>query len=197
MAVRPHHQRGARLSPGARPGRAVVAILGPLVARVRTARLAVVAAALLALPACGVGGLSFTQDTRVDIVHPDDRKTISLPLTVEWTVKDFAIGEGSGSFGVFVDRAPQPSGRTLSWLVRGDRSCKGTGAPLCAKPEFLAQHSVYQTTEKSFTVEQVDRLAGCGSNRQHELTVVLLDAEGKRVGEGAWSVLFKVKGEKK
>jgi hypothetical protein len=56
---------------------------------------------------------------------------------------------------------------------------------------------VYQTTEKSFTVEQVARLAGGSTNRLHEFTVVLLDAHGKRVGEGAWSVQFKVKGEKK
>jgi hypothetical protein len=149
------------------------------------------------LSACGTGGLSFVQDKRVDIVRPNDRTTVSLPLTVAWTVKDFAIGDGGGSFGVFVDRAPQPSGRTLSWLFRGDRSCKGTGAALCDKPEFLAQRSVYQTTARSFSVDQVSRLAGGSTNRLHELTVVLLGPDGKRIGEGAWSVQFKVKGEKK
>jgi hypothetical protein len=55
---------------------------------------------------------------------------------------------------------------------------------------------VYQTTERSFRVEQVARLAG-SSTRQHELTIVLLGPDGKRVGEGAWSLVFKVKGEKK
>ncbi|MBV8693107.1 MAG: hypothetical protein JO367_03730 [Actinobacteria bacterium] len=170
-------------------------ILSGLVPR-RLTPLALAAATLLMLTGCGVSGLSFAQDKRVDIVRPDDRKTITLPLTVEWTVKNFAVGDGQGSFGVFVDRAPQPSGRSLAWPFRGDRSCKGTGAALCAKPDFLAQHSVYQTTEKTFRVEQVSRLIG-SSTRQHELTVVLLGPDGKRVGEGAWSVLFKVKGEKK
>jgi len=173
-----------------------MAILSGLVPRGRFTPLALVAATLLTLTGCGVSGLSFAQDKRLDIVHPDDRKTITLPLTIEWTVKDFAVGDGEGSFGVFVDRAPQPSGRPLAWPFRGDRSCKGTGAALCTQPDFLAQHSVYQTTERSFRVEQVNRLIG-SSTRQHEVTVVLLGPDGKRVGEGAWSVLFKVKGEKK
>jgi hypothetical protein len=194
--VRPHHEAGVCLSSGAMPGRGPVAILGAL-PRARAVLFSLVATSSLALSACGMGGLSFVQDTRVDIVHPNDRKTVTLPLTVAWTVKDFAIGDGSGSFGVFVDRSPQPSGRTLSWLFRGDRSCKGTGAALCEKPEFLAQRSVYQTTARSFTVEQVARLAGGSTNRLHEFTIVLLGSDGKRIGEGAWSVQFKVKGEKK
>jgi len=194
--VRPHHGEPSRLCSGARPRTHRVAILGRLVAPARTVRLCLVVATLAALTGCGVSGLSFAQDKRVDIVHPDDRKTISLPLTVEWTVKNFAVGDGQGSFGVFLDRAPQPSGRALSWPFRGDRSCKGTGAALCAQPDFLAQHSVYQTTLRSFRIEQVSRISG-SSTRQHELTIVLLGPDGKRVGEGAWSLLFKVKGEKK
>jgi hypothetical protein len=194
--VRQHHAEPFGLFPRERfqPGR--VAILGGLVPRARTTLLVFTAATLLMMTGCGVSGLSFAQDKRVDIVHPDDRKTITLPLEIEWTVKDFAVGDGHGSFGVFVDRAPQPSGHSLAWPFRGDRSCKGTGAALCAQPDFLAQHSVYQTTERSFRLEQVSRLIG-STTRQHEVTVVLLGPDGKRVGEGAWSVLFKVKGEKK
>jgi hypothetical protein len=175
-----------------------VTILGTLVCA-RSARLSLVASlavAASALTACGASGLSFVQDKRVEIVRPHDRSKVTLPVKVAWTVKDFAVGDGQGAFGVFVDRAPQPSGQTLAWLFRGDRSCKGTGAPLCAKPQFLAQHSVYSTTERTFTVEQVIRLAGNQTNRHHEVTVVLLDAGGKRVGEGAWSVQFKVRGDK-
>ena len=49
------------------------------------------------------------------------------------------------------------------------------------------------TTATSFTVEHVNRLSGSQSGRQlHEVTVVLLDARGQRVGEGAWSVQFEV-----
>ena len=173
-----------------------MAILDSLVASARAVPLALVAAVIAVLPACGVSGLSFVQDERVDIVAPDDRSEVRLPLTVDWTVHDFAVGRGAGSFGVFVDRTPQPSGKTLDWPFRGDPSCKGTGAELCRSPAFLAQRSVHRTTGTAFTVDQVTRLSGSQSGRLlHEVTVVLLDPAGKRIGEGAWSVQFEVEGE--
>jgi hypothetical protein len=159
-------------------------------------RVTLAAGLLLVASACGVHGLSFVQDKRVDVVRPHDRSKVRLPLTVGWTVKDFSVGPGAGSFGVFVDRSPQPSGRTLTWLFRGDRGCTGSGAAACATPDFLAQRNVYRTTDTNFTVDQVTRLTGSQAGRPlHEVTIVLLDAAGKRVGEGAWSVQFEVKGE--
>jgi hypothetical protein len=156
---------------------------------------ALAAALLLAASACGVHGLSFVQDKRVEVVRPNDRSKVRLPVTVRWTVKDFSIGPNAGSFGVFVDRAPQPSGRTLAWLFRGDSGCRGTAAATCATPDFLAQRNVYRTPDTAFTVEQVARLTGTQAGRPlHEVTIVLLDAAGTRVGEGAWSVQFEVKG---
>lgn len=149
----------------------------------------------LSLTACGVNGLSFVQDERVDIVRPGDRDEVQVPVTIEWTVKDFAVGPGAGSFGVFVDRAPQRSGKTLSWLFRGDDSCKGAdGEKLCATPEFLAQRNVFQTSDTEFTIEIVPKLTGNERRREfHEATIVLLDEQGRRIGEGAWSVQFEVK----
>jgi hypothetical protein len=115
-------------------------------------------------------------------------------VTVRWSVKDFAVGPGAGSFGVLVDRAPQPSGEPLAWLVRGEAGCKGAGAATCTRPEFLAQNNIFQTNDTSFRVDQVNRLTGSQAGRQfHEVTVVLLDANGSRVGEGAWPVQFEVK----
>jgi hypothetical protein len=161
-------------------------------ARVRI--IALVVGLLAVLPACGVHGLSFVQDDRVDIVRPDDRSEVALPVRVGWTVQDFAVGPGKGSFGVFVDRTPQRPGKTLAWLFRGDSSCKGTSARLCTTPQFLAQRNVFRTANRSFTVEQVSRLSGTQAGRQfHEVTVVLLDEAGRRSGEGAWSVQFEVK----
>ena len=151
---------------------------------------------MVATAACGVQGLSFVQDKRVDIVRPSDRSKVHLPVKVQWTVKDFPVGAGGGSFGVFVDRAPQPSGRPLAWVVRDEPGCKGSGAATCTTPEFLAQRNIFRTTDRSFTVEQVPRLTGSEYERElHEVTVVLLDAHGVRDGEGAWSVQFQVKGQ--
>jgi hypothetical protein len=155
--------------------------------------LALVVGLVALLPACGLSGLSFVQDDRVDIVTPDDRAKVDLPVRVSWTVEDFATGSGKGSFGVFVDRTPQRQGETLAWIFRGDDACKGTSAKLCAAPRYLAQRNVFQTTSRSFTIEQVARLSGAQSGRQfHEVTVVLLDAAGRRSGEGSWSVQFEV-----
>jgi hypothetical protein len=156
--------------------------------------LALAAVALAALPACGVRGLSFKADDRVDIIRPRDRDEVRLPLTVEWTVHDFAVGAGKGSFGVLLDQAPPRPGKTLAWLFRGDRSCKGaSGKALCQTPEFLERRKAYQTTDTSFTIDLVPRLSGNDRRRQfHEFTVVLLDRAGARIGEGAWSVQFQV-----
>jgi hypothetical protein len=152
---------------------------------------------MLSTAACGVHGLSFVQDKRVHVVRPDERSKVDLPVTVRWTVKDFAVGPGAGSFGVFVDRPPQPSGKPLAWLVRGEAGCEGTRAASCTTAEFLAQHNIFQTHDTSFHVDQVDKLTGSEAGRQfHEVTVVLLDANGERVGEGAWPVQFEVKGQR-
>jgi hypothetical protein len=155
-------------------------------------------AALLAtvLAGCGVRDLSFVEDNRVDITAPDARDAVRLPLTVQWTFEKFDVGPGRGSFGVFLDRAPQPSGHTLSWPFHDRTTCKGkAGLQLCATKEYLANQRVFTTTEPQFTFNQVPRLTGSAKRRQfHEVTVVLLDRDGRRVGEGAWSVDFEVKG---
>ena len=189
-AVQAHHRRRAGLSSSPKPGRRQVAILGRLVARI-----VVIVALLTLLPGCGASGLSFVQDERVDIVRPDDRSKVSLPLEVAWTVEDFPVGRGRGSFGVFVDRAPQRAGKTLGWLFRGDQACRGD-EDLCGSTAFLNQRNVFRTTAKTFTIEQVNKLTGAQSGRElHEVTIVLLDERGERVGEGAWSVQFEVEDE--
>jgi hypothetical protein len=142
-----------------------------------------------------VRGLSFVKDDRVDIVKPGDRDEVRLPVAIDWTVRDFAVGDGRGSFGVLVDRAPQRPGHTLAWLFRGADTCKGdTGKALCETTEFLSERGVYATTETSITLDRIARLVGDDRKRQfHEVTVVLLDATGRRVSEGAWSVQFELK----
>jgi hypothetical protein len=146
---------------------------------------------LLALTttACGVHGLSFVQDKRVDITAPRERSKVTLPVTIHWTVKNF-----KGSFGVLVDQAPPRTGETLPWLFRGLDACNGqSGEQLCQTRAFLAGRNVFETTHTRFTVDHVDRFTGNDRRRQfHEVTVVLLDAQGRRAGEGAWSVQFEV-----
>lgn len=143
-----------------------------------------------------MNGLSFVEDTRVDIVQPDDRSEVRLPVTIEWTVEDFDVGPGRGAFGVLVDRAPPPPDKPLQWLFRDDLGCKGEGARVCASERYLADRAIFRTTETRVTLQQVPRLVGSEAGRVlHEATIVLLDAKGERIGESAWTVQFEVEGE--
>jgi hypothetical protein len=143
----------------------------------------------LATTGCGVHGLSFVQDKRVDITSPRERTKVQLPVDVVWTAKNFR-----GSYAVLIDQAPPRTGKTLPWLFRGLDTCRGdTGKQLCQTRAFLATRNVFQTTRTHFTVTHVDRFTGNDRRRQfHEATVVLLDDHGRRIGEGAWSVQFEV-----
>ncbi len=144
------------------------------------------ALALGALAGCGVRGLAFREDTRVDIVEPADREVVALPVTVRWTVRDFG-----GSFAVVVDGAPQPPGEPLGWFARDDDSCRARVG--CPDEEYLANRRVFVTAEPELTVERLPDTEIEGRRREfHEVTVVLLDGEGRRVGESAWSVEFQV-----
>ena len=67
----------------------------------------------------------------MSFVTPGDRAEVRLPVTIEWTVSDFDVTgpDGSarrdaGSFGVYIDRTPQPPGEKQEWLVRNDQMCK-------------------------------------------------------------------------
>jgi len=141
---------------------------------------------------CATNGLALRQDHRVRIVEPKDRSAASLPVEVTWTVSGFAPGPGSGSFGVFVDRAPQRPGKTLTWLFRNASDCRVTA---CLDDKYLARQNVFRTTGTSFEVERVAHLSRSSRRGFHEITIVLLDSDGLRVGEGAWSVQFKVRGQ--
>lgn len=152
-------------------------------------RVALVVAVALLTSGCAVSGIAFRQDDRLSFVTPDDRAEVTLPLTVEWEVEDFEVGDGAGSFAVFVDRAPQPPGKTLDWLARDDDSCRADDG--CPDAEWFAERDVFPTTERSLTIE---RLPARADDRRelHEVTVVLIDEDGRRIGETGWSLEFQV-----
>lgn len=147
----------------------------------------------IGLSACGVSGLAFRTDTRVGIVEPHDRTTVDLPVTVRWTAEDDLFDPDGGSFGVLVDRAPPPPGKTLAWLFRGDDEC--AGAPGCPTAAYMEERRVHETTALSFTVERVTFSQDTERRMFHEVTLILLDEHGRRLGEAAWFVQFEVRGE--
>jgi hypothetical protein len=158
----------------------------------------------LAASACSTSGLAFTQDKRVDIVTPPNHSTQRLPVTVRWTVKDFQITGGNseartdaGYFAVFLDRAPQPPGKPVSYqpvsyLAKDDKRCHPQDG--CPDAQWFSDHHIYPTSATTFVVDALPTFSKEERQRFHEVTVVLLDGRGFRIGESAFSVEFKVTG---
>ena len=147
---------------------------------------------------CGLRGLNFVQDERVRIAAPRDNAEVRVPFTVRWTVEDFEVtgptatsSSSAGYFGVFVDRAPPGPGRTLASLAEGDAVCKATKG--CPDEAYLAGHRAYTTTDTAFRIEQLPELTRDREREAHEVTVVLLDGKGRRIGESAFRVEFHVR----
>ncbi|MDX6199683.1 MAG: hypothetical protein QOJ79_2834 [Actinomycetota bacterium] len=169
--------------------------------RRRSGRLAAVIAALSLLTSgCVAQGLAFRIDDRVRIDAPKARSQVTLPVTVRWSVKDFTVvapgieataTDHAGYFGVFVDQTPQPPGKTLAWVARKDRSCRVSDG--CPDAEYLAARNIYSTSQTQITFEQLPRPSDTSKKERHNVTIVLLDAKGRRIGESAFYVEFVVK----
>jgi hypothetical protein len=149
-----------------------------------------------ALTGCVPDGLAFRTDTRLTIIEPEDRSTVTLPVTIDWDIRDFGIAEpgdevreGEGYFAVFIDRSPMPPNEHLRWIARKDNSCRESDG--CPDEEYLAARGIYTTTETELTLDQLPRTTDDDDRRErHRATIVLLDASGARIGESAFEVLF-------
>lgn len=157
-------------------------------------RTAAIAVALLLSASCA-HGLAFIQDGRVSIVAPKSHATVELPVTITWRVKDFRItgqdgssASSAGSFGVFVDQAPVPPGKTLAWVARGDNRCRADQG--CPDTAYLADRFVFSTTQTTITLPQLPNLQAFHGHETHEVTIVLLNGSGERIGESAWYSTF-------
>ncbi|HVF74487.1 MAG TPA: hypothetical protein VM938_05515 [Acidimicrobiales bacterium] len=150
-------------------------------------------AALLAcawLTACSTSNLDFVADNRVKFLEPAHEAAVTLPVEISWEAEDF-----DGMFGVFVDRAPIRPGQDLRSLVpHDDELCRRR--PDCPDAAWLATKRVYVTESTSVRIEELaDRRAGNRQADRHEVVIVLLDHEGRRVGEAAFVREFTVERE--
>lgn len=155
----------------------------------------------VSMSACRAEGLAFREDKRLRILAPADRALVTLPVTVRWAVEDFEVAPpdgsehpGVGHFGVFVDRAPQAPGRTIASLADDDESCQVT--PGCPDERWFADRGVYRTTETEIRFDFLPDLRPSGRDTikdPHEVTIVLLNGKGERIGESAFAREFFVK----
>jgi hypothetical protein len=151
-----------------------------------------VAFACAALAACGTSGLKFSTDKRVKMVAPPDRSKVHLPVQVRWRTAGLSGGSEGPYFAVFLDRAPVRPGQSLRAVA--DDTCNRT--PGCPDAAYLRDRYVFVTKDTSVSVDAVPKKSGqrTGAADQHEATIVLVDAKGRRIGEAAYSVLFTVEG---
>lgn len=149
----------------------------------------------LALSGCVPQGLAFRIDERLTFTSPEDRSTVSLPVTIDWEMRDFQVvepgtqpREDAGYFAVFVDRAPMPPNEDLRWIARKDTSCREDDG--CPDEEYLNARGIYTTTDTELVLEQLPRLGDDDERERHRAIVVLLDGEGRRIGESGFEIAF-------
>jgi hypothetical protein len=142
-----------------------------------------------------VGDLRFRQDDRLTFSAPQDGATVQLPLTISWTMTDFAtqkrgsaVRPDSGYFAVVVDQYPMGPGKPLTDLLP-DGTC--TGDPTCPSPDMLETlANTYVTSTTSVTLPSVP--ASRYGTSTHFAVVVLVDGSGRRIGDSSWTVNFTV-----
>jgi hypothetical protein len=160
----------------------------------RRALVALLATCALASPSCG-GGMLFAQDRRVEFVSPARNGKVTLPLVVSWKLLEGAeVGRDIASFALFFDLEPQAPNEPLSTLARGDIDCERT--PGCPDAAYFERRGVYVTKDTRLVVDDLLPLAGVdiekGERDVHDVTIVVLDEQGRRTSEAFWSRTFEV-----
>jgi hypothetical protein len=149
-----------------------------------------VALACLLAQGCSVSGLSFVRDDRLRLRSPGISETVELPFEVRWSARDFV-----GRFVVLFDRAPMRPNHDLRALVPSDDPCRAQRG--CPSSEWLRERNIYVTSTTSILVEDLpeERSAGRTKDR-HELTIILLDDDDRRLGESVFVREFIVDRER-
>jgi hypothetical protein len=137
--------------------------------------LAILVAAVAAVPLSGCQSYLFRQSDRLVIISPQSSTSIREPLTIRWRATDFTAPR-DGSFAVFVDRDPVPPGDGLADIAPRDRQ------------------GIYVLDRTSLYLQALTPQAGVDPAEQnhHDVTVVMLDRDGHRIGEYAAFTEFTV-----
>lgn len=167
------------------------------------ARVALAVAVGVITAGCGLThlqDLNFRVDGRLHFLAPRDRSLVHQPVTLRWTMRDFAVAaphsappsRNSGYFAIFVDRAPVRPGQTMKAVASGDNFC--THAPGCPDGAYLAQRQIYTTTNTQFALPQILPIINDKETVQlHAVTIVLMDTAGHRIGESAWEIDLRIR----
>jgi hypothetical protein len=95
---------------------------------------------------------------------------------------------GGGYFALFVDRAPVPGGHALSDLANDDANCLPRDG--CPNADYYAAHDIYLTAAHHYRFDTLPQPEQAYDKDKHTITIILIDASGRRIGESAWSLTF-------
>ena len=112
---------------------------------------------------------------------------MTVPFDVAWTLDDRLPTEQQ--FAVLVDTSPPRPGAPITDLLPpSQQNTRACDAPCQAAA--LEARGVYVTRAASQEIPVLPRPTGVSADRarRHTITVVVLDSEGRRVGEVADSV---------
>jgi hypothetical protein len=154
---------------------------------------ALVVPALLvpALSSCSLEGLDFVEDDRLSVEGLEDREETDLPIELSWTLEG-GFRDDEHAFAVIVDRTPPRPGRSVESLLDDDPACSG---PQGCPEGYLERNRIFVTDGTSLVLDGIPEGTAKQEGRGfHEVTIVLVDAAGVRVGEIAESVRFRLPG---
>lgn len=122
---------------------------------------------LSALTSGCTDGLSFRQDDRLQIVSPLDGELVGEPVLVEWRMEPRPASVKG--FLIFVDRAPQPPGKSIEHFRPDDRS------------------NIYESSTESVEIAAFESASSGPKNRRnrHRVLIIALDDRGRRIGEAS------------
>lgn len=143
---------------------------------------------------CAFTGIDLVQDTRLSVQSPRDGATVTLPLTVRWTLRA-PIGKPGQrvQYAVFVDRTVIRPGKDLRAVVsRQDTQCLRD--PACPDTDYLRRHDVYLVDEPAAVIPRLPRPTTKNKRETHRIIVVIL-VDGRRQGEGAFARTIYLKNQ--
>jgi hypothetical protein len=147
--------------------------------------------AALAAGGCAHAPL-FVANKSLRIASPKPMAVVAAPVQVSWQTAE--LPARATQFLVFVDTPPIHPGQSLRALASGDPSCVPKAG--CPNAEYLAARDIFLTSRHSVSIPFVAALSGLEGHDAlaiHQLTVILLDARGARVGEYAYTMQFRVR----
>ena len=110
------------------------------------------------------------------VTYPAIYSSVKEPLTIQWHVNGTGAADGT-RFAVFLDRDPMPPGEGIDYFDSRDRE------------------GIWLLDRTTLHLDVLSRRPGVDPAEQdhHDVTVVLLDRAGKRVGEDAGFSEFNIR----